>query len=156
MGIPKNTFLTKQRSDDAAETMELAAKRASKSGDLTKQKRDEIRKNKPEATYATTLGKGKLGEIKVSGYGDTGDQYFPYNSKDLDKDLIATKAEKSAQKQGATSQGAAKASREAVRNYEGAQENQQEYGMKKGGKVSSASTRADGIAQRGKTKGRMC
>ena len=27
--------------------------------------------------------------------------------------------------------------------------------MKKGGKVSSASKRADGIAQRGKTKGRM-
>jgi hypothetical protein len=29
------------------------------------------------------------------------------------------------------------------------------YGMKKGGKVSSASSRADGIAQRGKTKGMM-
>lgn len=29
-------------------------------------------------------------------------------------------------------------------------------GMKKGGKVVSASKRADGIAQRGKTKGRMC
>jgi hypothetical protein len=28
-------------------------------------------------------------------------------------------------------------------------------GMKKGGKVSSASSRADGVAQRGKTKGRM-
>ncbi len=30
------------------------------------------------------------------------------------------------------------------------------FGMKKGGKVSSASSRADGIAQRGKTKGRIC
>jgi hypothetical protein len=29
-------------------------------------------------------------------------------------------------------------------------------GLAKGGKVSSASSRADGIAQRGKTKGRMC
>ena len=29
-------------------------------------------------------------------------------------------------------------------------------GMKSGGKVSSASARADGIAQRGKTKGRIC
>ena len=28
--------------------------------------------------------------------------------------------------------------------------------MASGGKVSSASSRADGIAQRGKTKGRMC
>ena len=31
-----------------------------------------------------------------------------------------------------------------------------EKGMKKGGSVSSASKRADGIAQRGKTKGKMC
>jgi hypothetical protein len=30
-----------------------------------------------------------------------------------------------------------------------------DFGMKKGGKVT-ASSRADGIAQRGKTKGRMC
>jgi hypothetical protein len=29
-------------------------------------------------------------------------------------------------------------------------------GMKRGGKVSSASSRADGIAQRGKTRGKMC
>ena len=29
------------------------------------------------------------------------------------------------------------------------------YGMKKGGKVSSASSRADGCAQRGKTRGKM-
>ena len=28
--------------------------------------------------------------------------------------------------------------------------------MKTGGKVSSASSRADGIAQRGKTRGKMC
>jgi hypothetical protein len=34
-------------------------------------------------------------------------------------------------------------------------ENQKQYGMKKGGKVYSASTRADGCCQRGKTKGRM-
>lgn len=29
-------------------------------------------------------------------------------------------------------------------------------GMKKGGKVGSASKRADGIAQRGKTRGKIC
>ena len=29
-------------------------------------------------------------------------------------------------------------------------------GMKKGGSVGSASKRADGIAQRGKTRGKMC
>ena len=36
-----------------------------------------------------------------------------------------------------------------------ADENTKYYGMKKGGKVSSASSRADGCAIRGKTKGRM-
>ena len=29
-------------------------------------------------------------------------------------------------------------------------------GMKKGGSVSSASSRADGIAKKGKTRGKMC
>jgi hypothetical protein len=33
---------------------------------------------------------------------------------------------------------------------------EKERGMKSGGKVSSASSRADGIAQRGKTRGKMC
>jgi hypothetical protein len=36
-----------------------------------------------------------------------------------------------------------------------AEERREARGMKKGGKVSSASKRADGIAQRGKTKGKM-
>jgi hypothetical protein len=35
------------------------------------------------------------------------------------------------------------------------EEAKKELGMKKGGKVSSASKRADGCAQRGKTRGRM-
>jgi hypothetical protein len=30
------------------------------------------------------------------------------------------------------------------------------FGLKKGGTVSSASKRADGIAQRGKTRGKVC
>jgi hypothetical protein len=30
------------------------------------------------------------------------------------------------------------------------------YNLKNGGKVASASSRADGIAQRGKTRGKMC
>ncbi len=37
----------------------------------------------------------------------------------------------------------------------GAEERREARGMKKGGSVGSASKRADGIAQRGKTKGRM-
>jgi hypothetical protein len=37
-----------------------------------------------------------------------------------------------------------------------AEERREARGMKKGGKVKSASSRADGIAQRGKTKGKIC
>lgn len=60
--------------------------------------------------------------------------------------------------------GTRKAGQDAVTSYKGAMENQKEYGMKKGGKVkkmasggkvSSASSRGDGCAQRGKTRGRM-
>ena len=40
-------------------------------------------------------------------------------------------------------------------NDKSALENRKEYGMKKGGSVSSASSRADGIAQRGKTRGKI-
>jgi hypothetical protein len=36
-----------------------------------------------------------------------------------------------------------------------AEERREARGMKKGGAVKSASARADGIAQRGKTRGRM-
>jgi len=47
--------------------------------------------------------------------------------------------------------------RQAARGYQRAQRTGQEFApnFKKGGKVSSASKRGDGIAQKGKTKGRM-
>ena len=52
--------------------------------------------------------------------------------------------------------GARKAGREAVMREAASELQRESRGMAKGGKVSSASKRADGIAQRGKTKGRMC
>ena len=51
--------------------------------------------------------------------------------------------------------GARKAGREAVMREAASEMQRESRGMAKGGKVS-ASKRADGIAQRGKTKGRMC
>lgn len=51
--------------------------------------------------------------------------------------------------------GARAAGREAVQREADAEMKREARGMKKGGTVS-ASKRADGIAQRGKTKGRMC
>ena len=50
--------------------------------------------------------------------------------------------------------GARKAGREAVMREAASELQRESRGMKKGGKVSSASSRGDGIAQRGKTKGR--
>jgi hypothetical protein len=44
---------------------------------------------------------------------------------------------------------------EALKSQIEAQKENQSKGMKKGGKVSSASKRADGCAQRGKTRGKM-
>jgi hypothetical protein len=46
----------------------------------------------------------------------------------------------------------AKEKREREESDKAATENQKKYGMKKGGKVKSASARADGIAIRGKTR----
>jgi hypothetical protein len=51
--------------------------------------------------------------------------------------------------------GARQAGREAVMNDAASELKRESRGMKSGGKVSSASSRADGIAQRGKTKGRV-
>lgn len=52
--------------------------------------------------------------------------------------------------------GARKAGLDAVVNEAASELKRESRGMKKGGTVRSASKRADGIAQRGKTKGRMC
>jgi len=47
-----------------------------------------------------------------------------------------------------------KGKREADESKESALQNQKKYGMKSGG--MTASKRADGIAERGKTRGKMC
>jgi len=49
----------------------------------------------------------------------------------------------------------AKKFKEARESRAAARENMKKYGMKKGGAVRSASSRADGIAQRGKTRGKI-
>jgi hypothetical protein len=51
--------------------------------------------------------------------------------------------------------GARKAGLDAVMGEAASELKRESRGMKKGGAVRSASSRADGIAQRGKTKGRM-
>jgi hypothetical protein len=74
------------------------------------------------------------------------------------KNLIAGKRGTDAMEYGdeGLMSGARKAGREAVMREAASELQRESRGMKKGGKVSSASSRADGIAKRGKTKGRMC
>lgn len=51
---------------------------------------------------------------------------------------------------------AGNAAREALRESRGITQGPKNMGYKSGGSVSSASSRADGIAQRGKTRGKVC
>jgi hypothetical protein len=145
MAIPKNTFLTKKRLDDAKESLNLQAKREARKGDLTGNINNEIRKNLPERGLRPALA-GR-------------DPYYGYSGFDLpepkDEALVRAKAESNLQRYGFDKDDpAARSAEKAVQNLRDAKENQKMYGMKKGGKVSSASSRADGIAQKGKTKGR--
>jgi len=57
--------------------------------------------------------------------------------------------------QGVVAKGVTSMGKKYPRYSEGESSFEQEMGMKKGGKVSSASKRADGIATKGKTRGRM-
>lgn len=146
MGIPKNTFLTKKRLDDAEESIDLEAKREARKGDLTKKINREIQSNLPERGIRPALS----GRDPYYGY--SGDLPEP-----KDEALVRAKAESNLQRYGFDKEDpSARAAEKAVQNLRDAKENQKLYGMKKGGKVSSASARADGIAQRGKTKGRIC
>ena len=74
--------------------------------------------------------------------------------------LSGMKRAESARKERAMSKGREERSMKSpIRNIsaeEAAWEDEGGRAFKKGGKVSSASSRADGIAQRGKTRGRIC
>jgi hypothetical protein len=142
MGIPKNTFLTKKRLDDAEETLNLEAKREARKGDLTNKINREIQSNLPERGIRPALS----GRDPYYGYSG----YLP---EPQDEMLARAKAEKNIQAWGEDKNDpGARAADRVVQNLKNAKENQKLYGMKKGGKVRTASQRADGIAIRGKTR----
>ena len=142
MGIPKNTFLTKKRLDDAKETLNLEAKREARKGDLTGKINREINDSLPERGLRPALA----GRDPYYGY--SGDLPEP-----KDEALVRAKAEANLQRYGFDKEDpSARAAERAVQNLRDAKENQKEYGMKKGGKVRTASQRADGCAIRGKTR----
>ena len=76
-----------------------------------------------------------------------------YESGALDNDKILTQSE-SPKRSNYYKYKNPEAAKEAYESLQA--ETEMRVGMKKGGKVSSASKRGDGIAQRGKTRGKMC
>ena len=75
-----------------------------------------------------------------------------YESGALDNDKILTQSE-SPKRSNYYKYKNPEAAKEAYESLQA--ETEMRVGMKKGGKVSSASSRADGCAQRGKTRGKM-
>ena len=141
----KNTYLSKERQEAADEAYYTGMKRAQGKGDLTKKIKQDIEENLPERGLRPYLAQ------RDPTFGLSG-----YRNEPLDEALVRAKAESNMQKYGFDKTDPdAEAATRVVQNLKDAKENRKEYGMKKGGKVSSASSRGDGIAQRGKTKGRM-
>lgn len=113
---------------------------------------------KPAPKYEDTAAKvGSQGNFKFEQPKDTsrGLRLAPGSIAEKIANKISSALDRS-QKVGteAMKESARQARADKVRRNVGS--NLETYGMKKGGKVSSASSRADGIAQRGKTRGRIC
>ena len=180
MANPKNTFLTKDRQEKADDAMKVQRMRERDS--INKDRKSNINKSKPGAPYYQPFDNAALGistddpdeaVARAKGQG----KYVRDNSTagsrfQEDEGVLAPTARmakmlmKGSSVKDATDMNnilgdkelmkeTRKAGQDAVKSYRGARENQKEYGMKKGGKVSSASSRGDGIATKGKTRGRI-
>ena len=102
----------------------------------------------------------KAEPMKMASFGEAfkeargrGDKTFEYMGKKYTTDIAKPKARSYGERQ-------AEAGEKMRGAYKGASENIKRgvkslFGMKSGGKIKSASARADGCAQRGKTRGKM-
>jgi hypothetical protein len=101
-------------------------------------------------------GEGMIGKLADKGLLGIGPRMIASSAQEKDeaKAMAAAKAEAEAKAQAAKQQ--KRPMRMRPQQSSGMGGGMEGYkAMKKGGKVSSASSRADGCAQRGKTKGRM-
>ena len=150
--------------------MNRKSREAERVEDLKLEDKKAIGKVKPGAPYyqpipdeasdrALTRAKAQ-GEYmkKQSGDDYKRDEGVLADTSRLVKNLMAGKRDEDAIEYGDRSlmSGARKAGLDAVMSEAKSELQRESRGMAKGGKVSSASSRADGIAKRGKTKGRMC
>ena len=146
-------------SSDDAKNLRLAADR-----EAVEYEGEKIAKPLREAAEAAKAEPMKMASFKeaFAEARKSGDKTFEYMGKKYTTDLAAPKAAPKAEapkaKTFAEKQAAAGEKMQGA--YRGAAENVKRglkslVGMKKGGSVSSASKRADGCVQRGKTKGRI-
>ena len=172
MAIPKNTFLTEERQEKAKE----AFRSAREAGEKKRKHAREVEEAKPGRPYyqpstrdnpeqalARARAQGRYMKEQVGGTKSKMDEGVLAPATRTLRNVMAGKRGEEARKDTIGDkelmEGTYKAGQKAVgdiyaREYagEGAKENQKIYGMKKGGKVKSASARADGIAIRGKTR----
>lgn len=184
MANPKTTFLTEERLEKAKKAFESDRSRREKERKHAREVEEAkpgkpfyqpSTRDNPEQELARARAQGRYMKEQVGGTKSKMDEGVLVPAERTLKNVIAGKRGKEAT-EGTVGdkelmEGAYKAGQKAVgdiyaREYagEGAEENRKIYGMKKGGavkkyakggSVSSASKRADGCAQRGKTKGRM-
>ena len=169
MANPKNTFLTKERQEKADDAMKVQRMRERDS--IAKGRTRDIESSKPGAPYyradssdtpdeavVRAKGQGKYMAGEVGSLASKRDEGVLAPAARTLENVMAGKRGEEATKGIDGDPYYKRRTREegdkAVSSYRSAKENQKESGMKKGGKVS-ASSRGDGIAQRGKTKGRM-
>jgi len=169
MGIPKNTFLTKDRLDDAESSLKAEAMRERDSVNARRNRLTET--GKPGSPYyqpedtdtqdekpVRAVAQGKY--VKANSYGARWNQdegFLAPTARMADMLMKGKSLKESTDMNNILGdrklrEGAKQAGKEAIENYRSAKENQKEYGMKKGGKVKSASARADGCCVRGKTR----
>ena len=170
MANPKNTFLTKERQEKADDAMKVQrmrerdsiAKGRSKDIELSKPGAPYYRANSsdtPDEAVARAKGQGKYMAGEVGSLASKRDEGVLAPAARTLENVMAGKRGEEATKDTDGDPYYKRRTKEegdkAVSSYRGARENQKEYGMKKGGKVSSASSRGDGIATKGKTRGRI-
>lgn len=146
-------------SSDDAKNLRLAADR-----EAVEYEGEKIAKPLREAAAAAKAEPSKMASFKeaFAEARKSGDKTFEYMGKKYTTDLAAPKAASKAEapKARTFAEKQAAAGEKMQSAYRGAAENVKRglkslVGMKKGGSVSSASKRADGCAQRGKTRGKM-
>jgi hypothetical protein len=159
----ESTTETATPSKSRSETIEeetvagKGAKNLALEPDVEVKKRTVVKKKAAKPYEDTGANIGSQGSFKIDQQKDTsrGLRFAPGSIAEKIANKVSGALDRSQQVGANAMKESARQSRvDRIRRNVGS--NLETYGMKKGGKVSTASSRGDGIAQRGKTKGRIC